>query len=115
MTQFNNSTWCRCGFDWQPEIVSNRLIRHKTPAKRPRRRLDSTWHRQFDLPQPWIQPGAFYSLGGLGFNLVPLWIQPSALNCVKSTNSPQNASQKAVLEAVLEAAPEAELDLAPPI
>jgi hypothetical protein len=50
------------------QILSNRLIRHKTPAKRPRRRLDLTWHRRFDLPQPWIQPGAFYSLG---FNLAP--------------------------------------------
>jgi hypothetical protein len=79
-----------CGFDRQPEIVSNRLIRHKTPAKRPRRwleaapqaggpaagwrprrRLDSTWLCRFDLLQPWIEPGAFYSLGGIGFKFQP--------------------------------------------
>jgi hypothetical protein len=41
------------------------------------------------------------------FNLVPLRIRLAARNCVKSPNSPQNASQKA--------APEAGFDLAPPI
>jgi hypothetical protein len=59
----------RLGFNLAPLRIrpaAAARIRHKTPAKRPRRRLDSTWHRRFDLPQPWIQPGAFYSLG---FNL----------------------------------------------